>query len=107
MVPVTGEWNIIFWVRKEEMMQLVTCFWNLKKADTEEYRTIGIGQRAKRGKPMDFWGFVLLDGKRIGYDLWLYKEVGSSKIPLDKREMKATLGEDNFLRTARVNTRNM
>lgn len=30
LVPVTGEWNIIFWVRKEEMMQLVTCFWNLK-----------------------------------------------------------------------------
>lgn len=71
-------------------------FLEFKKADTEEYRTIGIGQRAKRGKPMDFWGFVLLDGKRIGYDLWLYKEVGSSKIPLDKREMKATLGEDNF-----------
>ena len=71
-------------------------FLEFKKADTEEYRTIGIGQRAKRGKPMDFWGFVLLDGKRIGYDLWLYKEVGSSKIPMDKREMKATLGEDNF-----------
>ena len=63
-------------------------FLEFKKADTEEYRTIGIGQRAKRGKPMDFWGFVLLDGKRIGYDLWLYKEVGSSKIPLDKREME-------------------
>ena len=31
LVPVTGEWNIIFWVRKEEMMQLVTCFWNLKR----------------------------------------------------------------------------
>ena len=26
---------------------------------------------------MDFWGFVILDGRRIGYDLWLYKEVGS------------------------------
>lgn len=71
-------------------------FLELKKENSEEYRTIGIGQRAKRGKPMDFWGFVILDGRRIGYDLWLYKEIGSSKIPLDKREMKTALGEENF-----------
>ena len=71
-------------------------FLEFKKDETGEYRTIGIGQRAKRGKTMDFWGFVLLDGRRIGYDLWLYKEVGSARIPCDKRELKAKLGEDNF-----------
>ena len=71
-------------------------FLEFKKEETGEYRTIGIGQRAKRGKPMDFWGFVILDGKRIGYDFWLYKEVGSSKIPYDKRELKSALGEENF-----------
>lgn len=71
-------------------------FLEFKKADTNEYRTIGIGQRAKRGKPMDFWGFIILDGRRVGYDLWLYKEVGSNKIPLDKRELRAELGEENF-----------
>ena len=71
-------------------------FLEFKKKDSDEYRTIGIGQRARRGKPMDFWGFVILDGKRIGYDLWLYKEVGSNKIPYDKREIKNILGEENF-----------
>lgn len=71
-------------------------FLEFRKGDSGEYRTIGIGQKAKRGKSMDFWGFVILDGRRIGYDLWLYKEVGSNKIPRDKREMKAELGEDNF-----------
>lgn len=71
-------------------------FLEFKKESTEEYRTIGIGQRAKRGKPMDFWGFVILDGQRIGVDLQLYKEIGSSKIPLDRREMKTALGEENF-----------
>ena len=71
-------------------------FLEFKKEESEEYRTIGIGQRAKRGKSMDFWGFVILDGRRIGYDLWLYKEVGSAKIPLDKRELRAELGEQNF-----------
>ncbi len=71
-------------------------FLEFKKEETGEYRTIGIGQRAKRGKPMDFWGFIILDGQRIGHDFWLYKEVGSSRIPYDKREMKAKLGENNF-----------
>lgn len=65
-----------------------------KKTESEECRTIGIGQRARKGKPMDFWGFVILDGRRIGYDIWLYKEVGSSRIPLDKAELKKVLGED-------------
>lgn len=62
----------------------------------EEYRTIGIGQRAKRGKPMDFWGFVILDGQRIGIDLQLYKEIGKKRIPYDKRELKLLLGEHNL-----------
>ncbi len=71
-------------------------FLEFKKEHTEEYRTIGIGQRAKRGKPMDFWGFLILDGRRIGYDCQLYKETGSTRIPYDKREMKALLGERNL-----------
>lgn len=90
--------------KEESTGYLFLEFW---KEDSGEYRTIGIGQKAKRGKPMDFWGFVLLDGRRVGYDLWLYKEVGSNKIPRDKREMKAELGEDNFSQTARRNTRSM
>ena len=72
--------------KEESTGYLFLEFW---KEDSGEYRTIGIGQKAKRGKPMDFWGFVILDGRRVGYDLWLYKEVGSNKIPRDKREMKA------------------
>lgn len=74
-------------------------FLEFKREKFEEYCTIAIGQRAKKGKPMDFWGFVILDGRRIGYDLQLYKAVGSSKIPLDRREMKTELGEDNFFTT--------
>jgi len=65
-----------------------------RKRNTNEYRTIGIGQRARKGRPMDFWGFVITDGRRIGGDIWLYKEVGSSRIPLDKGELKKALGED-------------
>ena len=59
------------------------------------YRTIGIGQQAKRGKPMSFWGFILLDGRRIGHDLRLYREAGSVKIACTKQELKKLLGEEN------------
>lgn len=70
-------------------------FLEFMKKDTEEFRTIGIGQRARRGKPMDFWGFVILDGQRIGQEICLYKNVGSTKIPLAKNELKKVLGEEN------------
>ena len=33
-----------------------------KKANTEEYLTIGIGMRAQKGKGIDFWGFCLCVG---------------------------------------------
>lgn len=71
-------------------------FLEFKKQNNEEYRTIAIGQRARRGKPMEFWGFIVLDGQRIGYDFELYTEVGSNRIPLGKNEMKKCLGENNF-----------
>ena len=45
---------------------------------------------------MDFWGFVILDGEGSVMICGSYKEVGSSKIPYDKREIRAVLGEENF-----------
>ena len=81
-----GEWE------KEESTGYL--FLEFKKPETDQYRTIGIGQRAQRGKPMSFWGFIILDGRRIGYDLDLYREVGSRKIPHSKQDLKKVLGED-------------
>ena len=72
-------------------------FLEFKKEEEEVYRTIGIGQRARRGRSMDFWGFLILDGQRIGQDIWLYREAGSVKIPCDKRELKQRLGENNLM----------
>ncbi|MBR2766441.1 MAG: TIGR02680 family protein [Blautia sp.] len=72
-------------------------FLEFKREDTGEYRTIGIGQRAQRGKSgMGFWGFVILDGRRLGIDLELYREAGDQYIPLSKQECKNLLGEKNF-----------
>lgn len=70
-------------------------FLEFKKEETDQYRTIGIGQRAQKGRSMDFWGFLILDGRRIGYDIQLYKAVGSKKIPFTKQDLKKELGDDN------------
>ncbi len=61
----------------------------------KRYRTIGIGQQAKKGKPMGFWGFVLLDGRRIGYDFQLYREAGGLKLACTRQELKKLLGDEN------------
>jgi len=71
-------------------------FLEFKKENTEQYRTIGIGQRAQKGKPMDFWGFIILDGRRAGYDFELYRKIGSKNIPYTKQELKNALAQDNI-----------
>lgn len=70
-------------------------FLEFVKKESGQYRTIGIGQRARKGKPMTFWGFVLLDNRRIGVDLQLYKQVGDKQIPKTKQELKNDMGEHN------------
>jgi len=61
------------------------------KPKTGNVLTIGMGLRARRGKPMDFWGFSITDGRRIGGDFYLYKDIGE-KLPLSKQELKNRIG---------------
>jgi len=73
-------------------------FLEFKKQDIEEYRTIGIGQRARRGKnDMSFWGFIILDGRRIGIDFDLTNKSRDRFIPLTKKELGNRLGSGNLL----------
>ena len=66
------------------------------KAETDHYLTIGMGLRARRGKPLDFWGFSITDGRRIGQELQLYKET-EEKIPLSKIELRNRIGSGGEL----------
>lgn len=60
-----------------------------RKPGVEEYRTIGVGMRAQRGKrEIDFWGFCLRDGRRIGPGgLQLFERMGGQNLPLSKRKL--------------------
>lgn len=62
------------------------------KKETKNYLTIGMGLRAKKNSSVNFWGFIIKDGRRIGKDIFLYKEL-ENKIPLTKQELKNRIGD--------------
>ena len=62
------------------------------KKQTKQYLTIGMGLRAKKNSGVTFRGFLINDGRRIGKDFYLYKDLGN-KIPLTKAELKNRIGE--------------
>ena len=59
---------------------------------SETYLTIGMGMRARRGKPLDKWYFAITDNRRIGKDFLLYKQTGE-KITLSKKELENRIAE--------------
>ena len=67
-------------------------YMELCKKETKNYLTIGMGLRAKKNQGVTFWGFIINDGRRIGKDFYLYKDMGN-KIPLTKAELKNRIGE--------------
>ena len=62
------------------------------KKESKKYLTIGMGLRAKKNAGVTFWGFAIKDGRRIGKDFFLYKDMGN-KIPLTKQELKNRIGD--------------
>ena len=62
------------------------------KKETQKFLTIGMGLRAKKNNGVNFWGFIIKDGRRIGKDFFLYKDLGN-KVPLSKQELKNRIGE--------------
>lgn len=56
--------------------------------DQEVYFTSGMGIRARRGKSLDRWYFILTDNSRIGLDFPLWHELGSNqRRPFSEREL--------------------
>ncbi len=77
-----------------------------KRENSDQYITTGIGLHARRGSSkVDFWGFILQNGRRIGEDFFLYRlarnpETGAEqKIPLTRRELENAIGQDGRVTT--------
>ena len=67
-------------------------YMEFKKKQSDQFATIGMGFKANRGKPLKSWGFSVTDGRRIGKDLHLYKQVGE-KIPLTMKELENRIAD--------------
>lgn len=67
-----------------------------KKPKSGQYRTVGIGLHARKGMKMNTWGFCILDGRRVGFEIMLYREAGTEKIPLDAKSLREQLGDKNL-----------
>ncbi len=76
-------------VREERTGYLYLEF---KRQESETYLTIGMGIRARKGKPLDKWYFSLTDGRRIGKDFFLYKEMGE-KVTLSRKELENRIAQ--------------
>lgn len=67
-------------------------FMELRRIDSEVYTTIGIGMRARKNKKLEPWYFCITDGRRVGQDIFLYKD-GQSKVTCTKQELRNRIGE--------------
>lgn len=67
-------------------------YMEFKRKESDVFLTIGIGMCAKKNKRMDSWHFVINDGRRIGKDFFLYKDM-KNKFTLTKKELSNRLGE--------------
>lgn len=67
-------------------------YMELKRMDSDSYTTIGMGIRARRNKKLDTWYFCVTDGRRVGRDLFLYKDV-QNKITCTRQELRNRIGD--------------
>lgn len=67
-------------------------YMEFKRKESDTYLTIGIGLCARKNKKLDSWHFVITDGRRIGKDFFLYKNM-KEKITLSKQELTKRLQE--------------
>ncbi len=63
-----------------------------RRRETDQYVTIGIGLRARKNKKLESWYFCITDGRRIGKDFFLYRDV-HNKIPFSRTELRNRLEE--------------
>lgn len=83
-------------LNENENDKIAYLYMEFVKPKTNTYLTIGIGFRARRGKKLECWHFILKDGRRINKDFKLYKKREGKKFALTEKEFKNVLGEGNI-----------
>lgn len=60
-----------------------------KREDAEVYKTIGMGLRARKNKPLESWYFVIEDNRRINKDILLM----NNHLAIAKSTLKSLIGD--------------
>lgn len=60
-----------------------------KREDSNLYKTIGMGLRARKNKPLESWYFVIEDNRRINKDIMLI----NNNLAIAKSTLKALIGD--------------
>lgn len=66
-------------------------YMEFKRLKSEEYMTLGLGIRARKNKKLESWYFCITDNRRVGQDIFLYKDV-ENKITCSKTELRNRIG---------------
>lgn len=83
---------------EDEEDRISYLYMEFKKPESKTYITIGMGLRARKGKKLESWYFILKDGRRINKDLYLY-EFSGEKVPLTQKKFENKLGDGNVFTT--------
>ena len=86
-------------VNEEDEDRISYLYIEFIKPESNNYITIGMGMRGRKGKQLDSWYFILKDGRRINVDFKLYKFSGQ-KLPLTSKQMQNELGDGNIFVTS-------
>ena len=77
--------------------RIAYLYLEFKRADSDIYKTIGIGMRARKNKAMLTWYFVIEDNRRINQDIQLMDQ---NHLAITKQMLKNIIG-DQLIETQR------
>lgn len=64
--------------------RIAYLYLEFKREDSNIFKTIGMGMRARKNKPMETWYFVIEDNQRIGRDIQLMEH----NLAISKQSLK-------------------
>ena len=76
--------------------RIAYLYLEFKREDSDIYKTIGMGMRARKNKPLDTWYFVIEDNQRIGKDIQLMEY----NLAISKQSLKNRI-QHQFIETQR------
>lgn len=76
--------------------RIAYLYLEFKREDSNIFKTIGMGMRARKNKPMETWYFVIEDNQRIGKDIQLMEH----NLAISKQSLKNKI-QNQFIETQR------